>query len=105
MTNTIPGFPAGKVDFEAVASPRKPTGMGSPAGKSDFMSTLQGALDQVGELQSEADGKVSQLLTGTGEDVHSAMIAVEKASLTFQMMLQVRNKIVAAYQQVSSIPF
>ena len=75
------------------------------SGDSEFMNTLRNAMDQVGQLQSEADGKVAQLLTGNGQDVHSAMIAVEKASLAFQMMVQVRNKIVQAYQQVSSIPF
>ena len=74
-------------------------------GDSDFMGTLKNAMDQVGSLQSEADGKVAQLLAGNGQDVHSAMIAVEKASLAFEMMVQVRNKIVQAYQQVSGIPF
>jgi flagellar hook-basal body complex protein FliE len=70
-----------------------------------FMDTLRNAMNQVGDLQSQADDKVAQLLTGNGQDVHSAMIAVEKASLAFQMMVQVRNKIVQAYQQVSGIPF
>ena len=76
-----------------------------PTSDSEFMNTLRTAMDQVGQLQSEADGKVAQLLTGNGQDVHSAMIAVEKAGLAFQMMVQVRNKIVQAYQQVSGIPF
>jgi flagellar hook-basal body complex protein FliE len=78
---------------------------GSGTGDSEFMNTLRTAMDQVGQLQSEADGKVAQLLTGSGQDVHSAMIAVEKAGLAFQMMVQVRNKIVQAYQQVSGMPF
>ena len=42
---------------------------------------------------------------GTGEDVHSAMIAIEKADLAFQLMVQVRNKIVQAYQEISRMPF
>jgi flagellar hook-basal body complex protein FliE len=74
-------------------------------GDSDFMGTLRNAMDQIGELQTAADDKVTQLLTGNGQDVHSAMIAVEKAGLAFQMMVSVRNKIVQAYQQVSGIPF
>src|SRR5215475_11114858 len=78
---------------------------GEASGSSEFMSTLRNAMDQVGQLQNEADAKVSQLLTGNGQDVHSAMIAVEKANLAFEMMVQVRNKIVQAYQQVSGIPF
>ena len=45
------------------------------------------------------------MLNGNGQDVHSAMIAVEKANLTFELMVQVRNKIISAYQEVSKIPF
>ena len=101
MNNTIQGFPQGDVSLSGSAAGRTASG----SGDSEFMSTLRNAMDQVGQLQSEADGKVAQLLTGNGQDVHSAMIAVEKASLAFQMMVQVRNKIVQAYQQVSGIPF
>jgi flagellar hook-basal body complex protein FliE len=102
MSNPIQGFPRVDVGTEAngIASTHSGT-----MGNSEFMSTLRTAMDQVGELQSEADGKVAQLLTGNGQDVHSAMIAVEKAGLAFQMMVQVRNKIVQAYQQVSGMPF
>ena len=45
------------------------------------------------------------MVSGQGADVHSAMIAVEKADLSFQLMMQVRNKIVDAYQQISQMPF
>jgi len=70
-----------------------------------FMETLQGAMDQVDELQNAAGSKVGALLEGTGIDVHSALIAVEKADLSFQLMMQVRNKIVAAYQEISRMQF
>jgi flagellar hook-basal body complex protein FliE len=105
MRNGIPGVPAGSIDFASSAASSIKPGAAGGTGNSEFMNTLQGAMEQVGGLQSEADGKVTQLLTGNGQDVHSAMIAIEKATLAFQMMLQVRNKIVAAYQQVSGIPF
>ena len=70
-----------------------------------FMETLRGAMDQTKELQGAADAKVAGLLDGSGMDVHSAMIAVEQADLSFQLMMQVRNKIVQAYQQVSQMAF
>jgi len=102
MNNVIPGL----VPSTPGLSSGSGAGIGGgPAGDTDFMSTLRNAMDQVGELQSEADGKVAQLLTGNGQDVHSTMIAVQKANLAFEMMVQVRNKIVQAYQQVSGIPF
>lgn len=72
---------------------------------SDFMSALRDATDQVSHLQSEASMKVSTMLTGNGQDVHSAMIAVQKAELAFELMVEMRNKIVSAYQEISRIPF
>ena len=70
-----------------------------------FMETLRGAMDQTKELQGTADAKVAGLLDGSGMDVHTAMIAVEQADLSFQLMMQVRNKIVAAYQEISCMQF
>jgi len=70
-----------------------------------FVETLRGAMDQMQELQSAADQSTSALVEGNGMDVHSAMIAVEKADLSFQLMMQVRSKIVAAYQEISRMQF
>ena len=66
---------------------------------------MKDSFDQVQQAQSDADQKVSDLVTGKGEDIHSAMTAVEKADLSFELVMQVRNKIVQAYQQVSQIQF
>lgn len=70
-----------------------------------FMSTLKDAIGQVEGLQAEADQQVASLLGGTGQDVHGAMIAVERADLSFQLMMQVRNKIVNAYQEIARMQF
>lgn len=79
-----------------------PTGV---AGGGKFFETLQQSMDQVEGAQGDAATQVAQLLNGKGADLHSAMIAVEKADLSFQLMMQVRNKIVQAYQQISSMQF
>jgi flagellar hook-basal body complex protein FliE len=79
-----------------------------PAGAAEggkFLETLQQSMDQVEGAQGDAATQVVQLLNGKGADLHSAMIAVEKADLSFQLMMQVRNKIVQAYQQISSMQF
>ena len=70
-----------------------------------FLETLQQSMDQAEGAQGDAATQVAQLLNGKGADLHSAMIAVEKADLSFQLMMQVRNKIVQAYQQISSMQF
>jgi flagellar hook-basal body complex protein FliE len=88
----------------AAASPTTATSAG--AGEdSDFLKTLSGMVDEAGGMQEGAQAKVSELLQGNGQDIHSAMIAVEKADLSFQLMMQVRNKIIQAYQTISQMPF
>lgn len=99
MPNPIQGLPI--PDLSAMTSR---TSAGAK-GQSDFFETLQGAMSQVEDLHADAQGKVAGMLDGSGEDVHSAMIAVEKAGLAFEMMVQVRNKIVQAYQTVSQMTF
>ena len=83
------------------------SGTTSPAseGKTDFGQTLQETMKKVEDLQTEAEKQVEGMVSGKSADVHSAMIAVEKADLSFQLMMQVRNKIVDAYQQISQMPF
>jgi len=73
--------------------------------QSGFREVLDTAMDQIEHLQGQADNKVAQVLTGNGADVHSALIAVEKADLSFQLMMQVRNKIVSAYEEISRMQF
>jgi len=73
--------------------------------RSDFSSQLQTAFNQVEQLQTEADQQIAGLLNGQGEDIHKAMIAVEKANLSFQLMMQVRNKIIQAYRDVAGMAF
>jgi flagellar hook-basal body complex protein FliE len=70
-----------------------------------FADTLRGAMEEMGDLSSAAETKVAGVLAGNGADVHSALIAVEKADLSFQLMMQVRNKIVSAYQEISRMQF
>jgi flagellar hook-basal body complex protein FliE len=77
----------------------------SASGDGNFLETLQQSMDQVESAQGDAATQVAQLLNGKGADLHSAMIAVEKADLSFQLMMQVRNKIVQAYQQISNMQF
>jgi len=81
-------------------------GLGKTAGEGpNFSSQLQQAFDHIEKLHADADQQIAGLLGGQGEDIHKVMIAVEKANLSFQMMMQVRNKIVQAYRDVSGTPF
>jgi len=73
--------------------------------RSDFASQLQAAFNHIEQLHADADQQIAALLNGQGEDIHKVMIAVEKANLSFQLMMQVRNKIIQAYREVSGTVF
>ena len=88
-----------------ITPPSAPASAQVGGGPDDFLNTLQQSMDAVEGAQGEAQTQVAQLLNGKGADLHSAMIAVEKADLSFQLMMQVRNKIVQAYQQISNMQF
>jgi len=70
-----------------------------------FRDILHSAIDDIQQLEGQAETKVAGVIDGNGADVHSAMIAVEKADLSFPLMMQVRNKIVSAYQEISRMQF
>ena len=71
----------------------------------NFGSALKTAINQVEQMHTSAEQQVGDLLKGDRSDVHNVMIAVEKADVAFQLMMQVRNKIVSAYQEVSRMQF
>ena len=65
-----------------------------------FADTLSESLDKVNDLQKEADVAIEDFATGKTRNIHETMIAVNKADLAFRLTMQVRNKIVEAYQEV-----
>jgi flagellar hook-basal body complex protein FliE len=70
-----------------------------------FGDVLKNAVYGVNQLNDTAAAQVNNLLQGGGGDMNSVMIAVEKADVSFQLMMQVRNKIVSAYQDIEKMQF
>ena len=87
-----------------VTSGLKPTDSASDSGPAaaaqTFGSVLQQALGNLQQVQSAADQSMVQLATGQATDLHDVMIKTEQANLTFQLGVQVRNKLVDAYQEI-----
>ena len=67
---------------------------------SDFGTMLKDAISTVNELQKQSNQEIEKLMTGESQDIHNTVIAMQKADLSFQMMMEVRNKIVQAYQEI-----
>ena len=73
----------------------QPAGGGGPS----FGNLLNEAIQQVNDVEKGSQGELQKFLSNES-DLHSVMIALEKADLSFQVMMQVRNKIVQAYQEI-----
>jgi flagellar hook-basal body complex protein FliE len=69
----------------------------------DFLNVLNNAVASVEQTRQTADQTAQGFLDGTGGELHSAILATQRAELQFQMFLQVRNKIVQAYQEVMRV--
>lgn len=65
-----------------------------------FADTLAQSLDKVNTMQKQADVAIQDFVAGDTRNIHETMIAVGKADLAFRLTMQVRNKIVEAYQEV-----
>jgi flagellar hook-basal body complex protein FliE len=78
---------------------------GGDEGGVNFGDVLKNAIQSVNSINDSADAQVNTLLQGGSGDMTSVMIAVEKADVSFQLMMQVRNKIVNAYQDIEKMQF
>ena len=65
-----------------------------------FQSVFQDAVSKVENFRMNADESVNKFLSGEGEELHTVAIKTQQAELSFDLFMQVRNKIVSAYQEV-----
>jgi flagellar hook-basal body complex protein FliE len=70
-----------------------------------FAGLFRSMVEQTTVLDQKASQAVTGLLNGQGVEIHDAMIATQKADVAFELALQVRNKAVAAYQQMMGMQF
>ena len=86
--------------IQPIATPIDIGGAAPSTAGGEFGSILQGAIDQVEGASNNANQSVQQFLSGDGEDLHSTVLSVQRAGLEFDMLMQVRNKVVSAYQEI-----
>jgi flagellar hook-basal body complex protein FliE len=91
----IPGLaaPQGVESDVRIASPNK-------AGAPKFDDMLKGFLQDVNQMQNTADQSIQKMVAGEIKDVHQVMLAVEEAKVAFNMMLEIRNKTMDAYNEL-----
>lgn len=72
----------------------------TPKSGGGFASVLEGAIQSVEQTGRQADTAIQNFLNGDGEELHNVALSVQRASLAFDLGLQVRNKVVSAYEEV-----
>ena len=78
----------------------RPRSADEPKNGEGFGQVLRDAISTTNDLQKQSNQDIQKLMAGETQDLHETMIAVQKADLSFQMMMQVRNKLLQAYQEI-----
>ena len=81
----------------SASSNKQPVG---DVGESDFGSLVKGAIESINNSEKSAEQEISKAVTGETEDLHKTIIALQTADLKFQLGIQVRNKLIGAYEEV-----
>jgi flagellar hook-basal body complex protein FliE len=90
----------------ATQTPAAGTGAAVQGAGSSFADVFQAAVSDVDSLQNSADQQVANMVQGASNaDIGKTMISVQKADIAFQLMMQVRNKVVSAYQEMEKMQF
>lgn len=101
------------VDF-SIASPGSVVSRMQPKTSPDKTKNLDGesfgqwlnrSINAVNSMQQEADSAARQLVSGESKDIHGTMIAMQKADIALNLMLEVRNKIISAYDEIKRMQF
>jgi flagellar hook-basal body complex protein FliE len=79
-------------------------GKASQGDTASFQKMLETSLGEVNELQDQAAEAIRDMAGGGTQDLHRTMVLMEKADLSFKLMMQVRNKLLDAYQEIMRMP-
>lgn len=78
-------------------------GLSQPAASGasgEFGKLLQGSINTLESLHQDSNNAIQKFLTGENDDIHTTVLATQKAEMAFDLGLQVRNKVVSAYQEI-----
>lgn len=82
----------------------KKEGLATNTSQSSFLNLIKDAISSVNEAQKVSDKMSIEIASGKSENLHEAMLAATKAELGFNLMVQIRNKVLEAYQEIMRMP-
>ncbi|MDQ2899183.1 MAG: flagellar hook-basal body complex protein FliE [Acidobacteriota bacterium] len=86
--------------IHSIPIPEIPAAIAPPQGPGNFQDLLQASIGKVEQAHNEAAQAVGNFLSGDGEELHTVAIASQRAELSMELFLQVRNKVISAYQEI-----
>jgi flagellar hook-basal body complex protein FliE len=95
-------MPAPIAPIAGIALPAAPSATAKAGG--GFQDVLSNAIKDVEGFGQNASASVERFLSGEGEELHSTILATQRAELSFDLFLQMRNKVVSAYQEIMRMP-
>lgn len=88
----------------AISGVRASSPVSAPAqGCDDFATLMRKQLDQVAEMQADADKNVEDLLSGRTQNISDVFVAARKAQVAFGLLMEVRNKMLDAYSELKQL--
>lgn len=93
--------PTGPVKLPGIATPTPDSTAVQPGG---FSNVFENLVSAVHSKQSEAQAVTRDVLLGNNDQLHQSMIAMQEAGVAFQLMVEVRNKVVESYQELMRMP-
>ena len=97
-------MPAPITAIAGVPLPEAGRPAGEGGGGAAFQDVFSNAIQNVEAFGRNASASVERFLAGEGEELHTTILATQRAELSFEMFLQVRNKVVSAYQEIMRMP-
>lgn len=86
--------------IQSISPKLAPSKSGSFGSSESFGSTLQGVIESLDKQQTGVEREIARTVAGEGPDLHRTIAAMQTADLSFQLALQVRNKLIGAYEEV-----
>jgi flagellar hook-basal body complex protein FliE len=93
-------LPISSISFPTVSIPTSTAAQAHPPAGVSFQSILHNAVNNVETSRAQANAAVSGYLSGGNQELHSTVLATQNADLNFEMFMQVRNKVVSAYEEM-----
>ena len=83
----------------------RPENRSAASEQASFGQWLNKSIEEVNKMQQVAENAATRLATGENKDIHGTMIAMQKASISMSLLMEVRNKVISAYDEIKRMQF